>query len=279
MTITKRGPRPLGTMVVDGVRNRGLAVDLEIARRLGASVVELLPDWRVFPDPRSLARQVLDAGLAVHSAHGCWGGQAIRAPRVDLGDPDPVGRAASVDDLKRCVDWLDDAGGTCLVVHPGGLSDPASAGARREALRDGFRALADHARGTSVVVCVENMPPGVHPGSRTADLAALLDELARPELALALDTGHAQISSDLMTETADAGPRLRTTHVHDNDGRKDAHLPPGLGIVPWDAWPAALDAIGYEGPVMLECVRHLRERPETLDDALLERLRRLTRSG
>ena len=104
------------------------------------------------------------------------------------------------------------------VVHPGGLSDPDEQEHRRAARRGPVR-LADHARGQGVLVCVENMPPGVHPGSRMTDLAALLRELAHPQLALALDTGHANLGEGLVHETRAAGSLLATTHVHDNDGR------------------------------------------------------------
>jgi hypothetical protein len=39
----------------------------------------------------------------------------------------------------------------------------------------------------------------------------------------------------------------------------------------------ALDAIAYRGPILLECIRQLRERPETLDEAFLARLRAWSR--
>jgi sugar phosphate isomerase/epimerase len=263
-------------MVAYGFPEKDVGDDLALASRLGASLVEVLPDWRTYPEPGVLRSRVADAGLRVHSAHGCWGGQSIRADRVDLGQTDPLVHSASVDDLKRCIDWLAAAGGRCLVVHPGGLSEPEQAGPRREALARGLTALADHARGTGISVCVENMPPGVHPGTRTADLAAILSELARPELALALDTGHAHIAADVASETLATGGLLRTTHVHDNNGRQDVHLPPGLGTIDWASWARALDQVGYEGPVMLECIRHLRSYPETLDDALLALLATLT---
>ncbi len=195
---------------------------------------------------------------------------------MDLGSPEAGPHREAVEDLKRCVDWLHEAGGTCLVVHPGGLSDPAQAASRREALARGLIALADHAQGTGVVLCVENMPPGVHPGSRMADLAILVAELGCPTLALALDTGHAHIAADAPSETVAAGPWLRTTHVHDNNGRQDTHLPPGLGTINWHDWARSLDAIGYRGPIMLECVRHIRKNPECLDRAMRERLDLMT---
>jgi sugar phosphate isomerase/epimerase len=263
-------------MVAYGFARGHLSSDLALAARIGARCLEILPDWRAFPDPAELRVQVADAGLLVHSAHGCWGGQAIRADRVDLGHSNPTIQQPGIGDLKRCIDWLADLGGTCLVVHPGGLSEPEQLEARRATLAGGLVTLADHAQGTGVVVCVENMPPGVHPGSQMSDLAGLLRELNRPELALAIDTGHANMNSSAAAETLAAGPLLSTTHVHDNNGHTDTHDPPGRGTVDWTAWLLALDEIGYKGPVMLECIRHFREHPESLNEELFRLLERLT---
>ena len=278
MMITPQIRRPLGTMIVHGYPRGDVAVDLAIAARLAAELVEILPLWSAYPDPHEIRSRVADAGMAIHSAHGCWGGQSIQASRVDLGSIDPATWAASLDDLRRCVDWLEAAGGSFLVVHPGGLSDPEDSESRARALSAGLVALADHAAGTRVTLCVENMPPGVHPGSKMGDLHRIVAELAHPGIALVLDTGHAQISGDLGTETLAAGRLLRTTHVHDNDGRQDSHRPPGLGSVDWGSWVAGLDAIGYRGPIVLECIRHLREKPESLDDDLLSLLRKMAGS-
>jgi sugar phosphate isomerase/epimerase len=253
--------RSLGTMITLGYPGLDVDNELNLAQRLGASVLEILPQWRDFPDPAPLRSAAADRGLSIHSAHGCWGGQAIKAYRVDLGSADRTTHRESLDDLKRCVDWLAAAGGTCLVVHPGGLSLPADQAVRRDSLARGLAELAHHARGSQVLICVENMPPGVFPGSRMVDLFDLLRELAMPGLALALDTGHAHISADLGIETLAAGSLLATTHVHDNDGRSDSHDPPGRGTIDWTSWAIALDQIDYRGPIMLECVRRLRADP------------------
>ncbi|MDR3633878.1 MAG: sugar phosphate isomerase/epimerase [Isosphaeraceae bacterium] len=269
-------PRNLGTMIVYGYPERPLGDDLNIAARLGAGVVEVLPQWQAEPDPVVLRREIQGRGFQLHSAHGCWGGQTIRADRVDLGHTDERTHRESVDDLKRCIDWLARAGGRCLVVHPGGMSQPEETAARRDALARGLIGLADHASASGVLVCVENMPPGVYPGSRMAELFSLVAELGRPELGLALDTGHAHISADVVSETMAAGALLRTTHVHDNNGRQDVHLPPGLGTIDWDSWASALEKIAYDGPIMLECIRHFRSNPESLNgslDQILERTR------
>ncbi len=184
-------------MIIYGYDRVGLDEELDLAASLGAALLEILPLWNALPDPGDLARRAARRGFSIHSAHGAWGGQAIRARRVDLGSTDAVTHEESIDDLKRCVDWLAAAGGKHLVIHPGGLSDPDEQDRRRAALARGLLRLADHACGPGVLVCVENMPPGVHPGSRMTDLAALLHELAHPQLALALDTGHANLGEGL----------------------------------------------------------------------------------
>ncbi len=265
-------------MITYGYRDLCLDAELDLAQRLGAEVLEILPAWRAFPDAGAVRQAVADRGLSIHSAHGCWGGRAIKAARVDLGETDAAVYRESADDLKRCIDWLQEAGGTCLVVHPGGLSPAAAWAARRACLARGLTELADHAEGSRVVVCVENMPPGVHPGSLMGELRELLGELDRPGLALALDTGHAHLSADLCAETAAAGGLLATTHVHDNDGRRDMHDAPGRGTIDWAGWAIALDRIGYQGPIMLECIRQLREDPALFCPAILAPLTRLPSS-
>ncbi len=267
--------RPLGTMVTYGYPDIDLDAELSLAVSIGASLLEILPEWSGFPDPALVRRSAADRGLSIHSAHGCWGGQTIRARRVDLGATEPSVLDESVDDLKRCVDWLQAAGGKHLVVHPGGLSDPADMLSRRESLARGLVALAEHAQGSKVIVCVENMPPGVHPGSRMADLSELLAELGQLHLALALDTGHANLTAGLAQETESAGSLLATTHVHDNDGRHDSHDPPGHGTIDWTGWGRALDSAGYAGPILLECIRRLRHSPSSFKPEILAGIARL----
>ena len=216
--------RPLGTMIAYGFGSALLESDLQIAQSLGAAAVEIFPDWRGFPDPSLIGSIAADFGLKIHSAHGCWGGQTIKANRVDLASLDPTTASESLEDIRRCIDWLDQAGGTCLVIHPGGLSLPEERDSRSGALGDRLLELSDHAKGSGVKLCVENMPPGVHPGSRMADLARLVREIGRPNLGLALDTGHANLNGTVADETYQAKDWLFTTHVHDNLGGKDAQI-------------------------------------------------------
>jgi sugar phosphate isomerase/epimerase len=262
-------------MIAYGFARGDLATEFGLAHRLGATCLEILPDWRSDPSPDGLAGTVADAGLRIHSIHASWGGQCRGAGRVDLGSVDERVWRFSLDELLACADWAAAVGAGVMVVHPGGLSDPAEAPERRDRLADGLVALANHGAGWGPLVCVENMPPGVHPGTEMGDLFDLVAMLNRPELALALDTGHAHQHSTPAAQTLAAGRLLGTTHVHDNNGRQDSHLVPGHGTIDWGAWSESLDAVGYDGPVMLECIRQLRQDPSQIDDSLLELLARL----
>jgi sugar phosphate isomerase/epimerase len=264
-------------MVAYGFNPRVLGVDLDLARRMGASVVEVLPDWENLPDPAVCRRAVSDAGLTLRSAHGSWGSRSITGTRVDLASIDEHARVGSVDDIKRCSDWLTAAGGSHLVVHPGGLSDLADHAGRSEALLRSLSELVEHVAASGVTLCVENMPPGVHPGSRMADLARIVEQIDHPRLRLIVDTGHARLCASPESETLAAGTYLASVHVHDNDGRADLHLPPGAGVIDWPGWVRALDTIGYDGPILLECIRQIRHDPQILSRPFLTLLADLTR--
>ncbi len=266
-------------MIAFGFPDTPLAGEFELAHRLGASCLEILPDWSNLKDPHPLRLQAADQNLAIHSVHGCFGMRRIRGGSVDLASLDPHARQDSVDNIRQCVDWSVAVGARFLVVHPGNLSDESDTTARSASLAVSLIELADHSRGSNLTLCVENMPPGVHPGNQMADLARIVGEVAHPEVALALDTGHAHIVSSAAQETLATGTDLRTVHVHDNDGRRDIHLPPGHGTVDWPAWRESLDRVGYQGPIMLECIRHLRRFPHCIDDTLLSILRELTASS
>jgi len=89
-------------------------------------------------------------------------------------------------------------------------------------------------------------------------LLALVEELG-PEIAgVNVDTGHANLG-DLGAARAlrMAGQWLITTHLHDNHGHTDEHLPPGEGLIVWEEVAEALREIGYEGCIMLELTDQL----------------------
>jgi sugar phosphate isomerase/epimerase len=263
--------RPLGIMVVHSPALPILEQDLNMAENIGARYVEVLPRWSQLPDDFDLKNQIEDRGLKIWSTHGPWGGQTIQAQRVDLADLNHDARQASIDDLLRALDWAAVIGAQLMVVHPGGLSPVEDFEHRKANLIESLRQLTEEGQARNIRIGVENMPKGVYPGSHMNDLTNIVKLVNHKNIGLVLDTGHAQISGNLSEETMAARDFLISTHVHDNNGRADSHLPPGEGVIDWTAWKFTLDEIAYTGPIMLECIKLLRERiqkPEKLNQFL-----------
>jgi sugar phosphate isomerase/epimerase len=254
-----RNSRPLGMMVVHSPAGPVLETDIKLAVAIGADLVEILPRWNELPRPNEISDKVKDAGLEIWSTHGPWGGQSIEADRVDLSDIRPQFRQDSIDDVRRALDWSASLGARIVVVHPGGLSDPDEIAERTDLLTQSLDLLSLEAGARGLRIGLENMPKGVYPGSRMADLAGVVRQIQSPSLGLVMDTGHARISGEIREETLAAKDLLISTHVHDNDGRADSHRPPGEGVIDWPLWFSSLSVIGYEGPIMLECVKALRD--------------------
>ena len=79
-----------------------------------------------------------------------------------------------------------------------------------------------------------------------AQAAAILDEIAAPNLALQFDTYHAhRITGDMPGAWAKYGPRARHIQVASAEGRHE----PNRGAIDYPAFFALLDADGYTGHV------------------------------
>ena len=84
-------------------------------------------------------------------------------------------------------------------------------------------------------------------------LIGVVDALGPERAGVCVDTGHAALG-DLGAGRAIrmAGERLITTHIQDNLGERDDHMPPWDGTIDWDDVVAALAEVGYAGCVQLE---------------------------
>jgi len=140
-------------------------------------------------------------------------------------------------------------GAACAVLHLGWQRDPWDAHTQGWA-REAVAALLPIAAEAGVRLLLENI---ISTGTRTGALRALLDEVDPSGAAgICLDLGHAHVDGGVMNELRDAGTRLAHLHVHDNDGREDAHLAPGRGSIPWPAVRQALADARYDGMGALE---------------------------
>lgn len=83
-----------------------------------------------------------------------------------------------------------------------------------------------------------------------------------------LDVGHTNLSCRDMSvrEIVNVlGHRLKSLHVHDNDGLHDSHTTPGLGNIDWEGFCLGLKDVGYTGDFVYEA----HKAHEPFDDAVV----------
>ena len=105
-----------------------------------------------------------------------------------------------------------------------------------------------------VTLCLENMPFLNQRISVIERIVAAVAQVDSPNIGICLDTGHVNVfkGQDLGEAVRIAAPYLKVLHIHDNDGRRDAHRLPYLGTADWDSFAKALAEIGYTGTLSLE---------------------------
>jgi len=67
-----------------------------------------------------------------------------------------------------------------------------------------------------------------------------------------MDVGHAHVMGDVADGIETVAGHLVTTHIHDNDGRKDLHLTPFEGSLDWAAALMAFQKVGYDDVLLFE---------------------------
>lgn len=138
-----------------------------------------------------------------------------------------------------------------IALHPG----PQETGKDRLCVaRDSIAELAETARGLSIKIAVENLPPG-HLGSTIAEMKFLLDGSDPKVVGLCLDTGHASIGNDSPVDYINAFPnRLIAVHWHDCHQGRDAHLFPGMGDTNWQEFFSTIQSCRACPRFVLEAV-------------------------
>ncbi|MGB3328883.1 MAG: sugar phosphate isomerase/epimerase family protein [Thermomicrobiales bacterium] len=124
---------------------------------------------------------------------------------------------------------------------------------QRAAFLAQIRPLADEAAAMGLTICLET-----HGGvSATGALSRILvDEIDRPNVGINYDTanvifyGHTRPETDIQA----AAPRINHVHVKDQIGGPEVWNFPAIGTGEVDFAPvfAALDAVGFDGPVSVE---------------------------
>jgi sugar phosphate isomerase/epimerase len=120
-----------------------------------------------------------------------------------------------------------------------------------EVVVEGFAKAAAIADSAGIKVAIEPHP--YRWVSSGQGMLRLIERTGAPNLGLNFDPSHLFPAGDMPHYVVLAlGDRIFNTHFSDNEGHTNAHWRPGRGKIDWTAIFAALDAIGYSGPITLE---------------------------
>jgi len=208
---------------------------------LGFDGVELYGDLARF-QPQRTASLVRDAGLQILS---------VTPDNADIAHPDPAVRAEAVDYYLRLMDFAAELGRPVTGVHGwvGRIQAVQDQQAEWNLLVDSLGPICRRAEALGVPLVFEVLNRyESHLVNTAQEGLALLQDVGSPALKLLLDAYHMNIEeADPAQAIRATGAHLGLLHLADSNR---AGL--GLGHTDVPALLAALDAIQYAGPLVME---------------------------
>jgi sugar phosphate isomerase/epimerase len=238
----------------------------EMARH-GVNAVELFLarghlDYQSGEALREIASALRDHNVAVHSIHAPSARELEPAREsgmpLSISEPERVRRQEAVDEIKRALDLVEYIPFGCMVQHLGTPRDAAET-RRFDAAFSSLEHLRLFAKERGVCIALENTPGEL---ATPANLRRFLAETRLGDLRLCFDIGHAHLGDGVLPSLETMRELTVTSHIHDNHGLRDEHLPPFEGTIDW---PAALAALPPASEVPL--VFELKEQPAWADPA------------
>ena len=193
-----------------------------------------------------------EAGIEINQIHGPW-----RWPPNETTDE---GLAERMERMKRSIRLSSVIGCKNWIIHPvmpfgiHEIDTPDSP----ETLRKNMvfmKELTKTAEQYDVYICYENMPMPRFTLGTPAQQMQVINEINSDHFCACLDTGHVAVfeGASIGDAVRTYGSKLRTLHVHDNDGKQDLHRIPMFGVLDWNEFASALKEIGFDGVFSYEC--------------------------
>jgi sugar phosphate isomerase/epimerase len=247
------------------VNHRLTGVWLERIRSAGFDAVEIFCarqhlDYHDPAQVNELGHWFRDSSLQLWSLHApmytddVWGRSGPQAV-INIAEVSKVRRIAMVDQIKRAIDIADQIPFRYLIQHIGVSREEFS----QEKLDAAFSSLEElkvFAGQRGVEILLENTPNDLSTASRLNYFVSS----THLNINYCFDLGHAHMGQGIPQEFEIMKERIRSTHVHDNDGMSDSHFFPlqRRGNINWPASLKLLGSLPDQYPLVLE----LREDPD-----------------
>jgi sugar phosphate isomerase/epimerase len=224
-------------------------------------------DYRDKAQISELGHWFRDSRLKVHSLHSpmysdnVWGRSGPNSI-ITITETGKGKRLDMVDEIKRVLEIAEVVPFRYLIQHLGVAGEEFD----ERKIDAAFSALEEinlFARQRGVEVLLENTPNEL---ANAARLLMFLDVTHLP-LNVCFDVGHAHMHGSIEDEYRLLKPRIRSTHVHDNNGVDDLHLFPNSGgTIDWTPTIDLLRSASGQYPLLLE-LREVADMPNPLEAA------------
>jgi sugar phosphate isomerase/epimerase len=226
-------------------------------------------DYRDQAQIRELAHWFHDSPLKLWGLHSpmytdeVWGRSGPQSV-ITITEPVKSKRIVLVDEIKRALEAAEFIPFRYLIQHIG-VSGEEYDERKIEAAFTSLDELSLFARHRGVEILLENIPNALSTSER------LMMFLAQTHLPLnfCFDTGHAAIEGSVELAFERMKSRIRSTHVHDNDGQSDSHLFPltaAGGTIDWKKTMRLLRSAPGQFPLLLE-LKEVADMRQPIDEA------------
>lgn len=228
---------------------------LAAVRQEGFQRLEILAlkphfDYQDKKSAHELAGWLRDQESFLHSLHLPYG-MYYRSGRIEtrlsIAATEPHRRIQAVDEARRALEFAERVPCPLAVVHMGAPED-ADRPRHLDAIYKSLEILVPFAGYRGVRLTLENIPNKLS----LARMCQFLQEAGLEQVGICFDAGHANLESDPASQIGAARDWIVTTHLHDNHGYRDEHLPPFGGTIHWPDVLRALAKIHYAGCLLLE---------------------------
>jgi len=217
-------------------------------------------DWRNSSQVTELGHWFRDSELGLHSLHSPmytddrWG-KSGPDTHINITEHKKADRIKWVDEIKRAIEIAETVPFKYLIQHLG-VNDQEFSERTVDAAFSSLDELGVFARQRGVEILLENIRNDL----ASADRLRQFNELTHLNMNFVFDAGHAHIMGGVEREFEIMAPRIRSLHLHDNNGVEDMHLYPQKpgGTIDWKRTIELLRSRPGQYPILLE----LREVPE-----------------
>ncbi len=239
------------------VRHRLTSIWLERVWNAGFPAVEIFCarqhlDYCDKAQIAELGHWFRDSELKMHALHApmytddCWGRSGPQSV-IDITETVKAKRIAMVDEVKRALEIADTIPFRYCIQHLG-VSGQSFDEKRLDAAFTSLDELKVFAGQRGVELLLENTPNEMSSGERLNYFLGM----THLNLNYCFDVGHAHMSNGVAAEFETMKERIRSTHIHDNDGEQDLHLFPPAGSIDWTKAMRLLTSRPEQFPLVLE---------------------------